>query len=310
LTLTELRYVVAVARFRHFGKAAEACCVSQPTLSVGVRKLEEELGVRLFERSRSDVIITDIGEKVVRQAESVIRAAEAVEETARAAQDPLGQRLVLGVIYTIGPYLVPRLITSLKALAPNLSLIVKENFTDALAEGLRRGEIDAAIMSLPFESQGLINRRLYDEPFKVAVPANHPLAGKTQIEARELKDQTLLLLGARNCFREQVAEVCPGCIDADANAGSELGKTLEGSSLDTISQMVAMGAGVTILPSTMKVNEDLAQHLAIRPFAPPVPSRTVAVYYRRGFARPALIHCLAQAVRAANLDEVEYLDVK
>ncbi|MCZ6893950.1 MAG: LysR substrate-binding domain-containing protein [Gammaproteobacteria bacterium] len=309
MTLTELRYIVAVARFRHFGKAAEACFVSQPTLSVGVRKLETELGVRLFERSRSEVIVTDIGEEVVRQAETVIRAAEVIEETAAAAQDPLGRRLTLGVIYTIGPYLVPRLITSLKALAPRLSLVVEENFTDALAVSLRRGELDAAIMSLPFQGQGLISRPLYDEPFKVALPADHPLAKKKRIEADELADQTLLLLSARNCFRDQVMEACPDCINTGESGATELTKTLEGSSLHTISQMVALGAGVTILPSTMKISEDLGAHLAIRPFTPPVPSRTVAIFYRRGFARPALINCLAQAVRAADLAEVNYLDI-
>ena len=202
--------------------------------------------------------------------------------------------------------MIPRLITSLKAPAPSLSLVVEENFTDDLTVSLRCGELNAAIMSLPFQSQGLISRPLYDEPFKVALPGDHPLAKKKRIDAAELADQTLLLLAARNCFRDQVMEACPGCITTGESGKTELTKTLEGSSLNTISQM---GAGVTILPSTMRINEDLGAHLAIRPFTLPVPSRTVAIFYRRGFARPALINCLAQAIRAADLAEVKYLNI-
>ena len=308
MTLTELRYIVAVARYRHFGKAAEACFVSQPTLSVGVRKLEDALGVRLFERSRSDVIVTAIGETIVQQAQAVILAADEIRQTAAAAQDPLGQQLALGVIYTIGPYLVPRLIAGLKDRAPQLTLRVKENFTDILAVDLRHGELDVAIMSLPFEAQGLIARPLYEEPFRVAVPVDHALAKKKQIRATELSSETLLLLGARNCFREQVVEACPACVQNHTADDGSLEKTLEGSSLDTICQMVATGAGVTILPSTMTISEDLKDYLAIRPFAPPVPQRTVAIFYRRGFARPKVVNCVAEAVRSAALDTVVYSD--
>ena len=308
MTLTELRYIVAVARYRHFGKAAEACFVSQPTLSVGVRKLEDALGVRLFERSRSDVIVTAIGETIVQQAQAVILAADEIRQTAAAAQDPLGQQLALGVIYTIGPYLVPRLIAGLKDRAPQLTLRVKENFTDILAADLRHGELDVAIMSLPFEAQGLIARPLYEEPFRVAVPVDHALAKKKQIRATELSSETLLLLGARNCFREQVVEACPACVQNRTADDGSLEKTLEGSSLDTICQMVATGAGVTILPSTMTISEDLKDYLTIRPFAPPVPQRTVAIFYRRGFARPKVVNCVAEAVRSAALDTVVYSD--
>jgi len=308
MTLTELRYIVAVARHRHFGKAAEACFISQPTLSVGVRKLEEELGIRLFERGRADVIVTKVGEVIVAQAEQVLRAADALRELAAAAQDPLGQQLTLGVIYTIGPYLVPRLISGLKALAPRLSLVVKENFTDALAEELRRGELDAAIMSLPFQDAGLLTRPLYEEPFMVALPAGHALAKRREISPADLAPETLLLLGARNCFREQVMEICPACNRAGSPGTPSLQKTLEGSSLDTICQMVAMGGGVTILPSTMRISEDLAKHLVLKPFAAPQPHRTVAIFYRRGFARPQVINTLATVVRAAELPGVRYVD--
>ena len=308
MTLTELRYIIAVARYRHFGKAAEACCISQPTLSVGVRKLEEELGVRLFERSRSDVIVTAIGETIVKQAKAVMLAADEIRQTASAVQDPLGQTLALGVIYTIGPYLVPRLIASLKDLAPDLSLIVKENFTDALALELRQGEIDAAIMSLPFETQGIVSRPLYNEPFKAALPADHPLARKKHIRTSELRKETVLLLGTQNCFRDQVIEACPAFTEARQGNDGSLATTLVGSSLETICQMVSTGAGVTILPSTMRITEELNDYLAIRPLAPPAPHRTVAIFYRRGFARQAVIDCVAHAVRKADLATVTYCD--
>ena len=301
MTLTELRYIVAVARQRHFGKAAEACFVSQPTLSVAVRKLEEELGVRLFERSHSDVLVTDVGATIIAQAETVLNAADGVKEIAEAARDPLGRELKLGVIYTVGPYLVPRLIPGLKQHAPNMSLVVKENFTDALAAQLKRGELDAAIMSPPYVDPQLLSRPLYDEAFHVALPAGHPLAKKKRLAPADLAADTLLLLGARNCFRDQVLEICP--------LGPSMGalqKTLEGSSLETICQMVAMGAGVTILPSTMRINDDLAQHLLVRPFVAPQPTRTIAVFYRRGFARPQVIQCLASVVREAKLKGVDY----
>lgn len=307
MTLTELRYIVAVARHRHFGKAAEACFVSQPTLSVGVRKLEEELGIRLFERGRAEVLVTKVGEVIVAQAAQVLRAADELRDLAAAAQDPLGQQLTLGVIYTIGPYLVPRLIPGLKALAPRLSLVVKENFTDALAEELRRGELDAAIMSLPFHDASLLNRPLYEEPFMVALPAGHALARRREIAPADLQAETLLLLGARNCFREQVMEICPACTSTGGGTPS-LQKTLEGSSLDTICQMVAMGGGVTILPSTMRISEDLDRHLVLKPFSTPQPHRTVAIFYRRGFARPQVINTLASVVHAAELPGVRHID--
>ena len=301
MTLTELRYIVAVARLRHFGKAAEACNVSQPTLSVAVRKLEEDLGVRLFERSHTEVLVTDIGAMIVAQSEIVLSAADGVREIAAASRDPLGRQLTLGVIYTVGPYLVPRLISGLKLHAPRMSLVVKENFTNALATQLKRGELDAAIMSLPFVDPQLLSRPLYDEPLLVALPAGHPLAKKKRLTPTDLTADTLLLLGARNCFRDQVIEICP--------LGAEIGalqKTLEGSSLETICQMVAMGAGVTILPATMRINDDLAEHLVVRPFVAPQPMRTIAVFYRRGFARPQVIACLASVIREAKLRGVDY----
>src|ERR687883_2120699 len=187
MTLTELRYIVAVAREKHFGRAAEACFVSQPTLSVAIKKLEEELDVKIFERGASEVSGTPLGEDIVRQAQSVIEQAAGIKEIAKRGKDPLAGPLRLGVIYTIGPYLLPDLVRQAIARTPQMPLMLQENFTVKLLEMLRTGEIDCAIMAEPFPDTGLAIAPLYDEPFLVAVPSNHPLAERQAIAAEELK---------------------------------------------------------------------------------------------------------------------------
>src|SRR5579862_2840376 len=192
MTLTELRYIVAVARERHFGRAAEACFVSQPTLSVAIKKLEEELDVKIFERGSNEVSLTALGTAIVRQAQSVIEQAAAIKEIAKCGQDPLSGALKLGIIYTIGPYLLPQLVRHAIELTP---LMLQENFTVKLLDMLRTGELDCAIMAEPFPDSGLAIAPLYDEPFVVAVPRHHPLARETAISAERLKQETMLLLG-------------------------------------------------------------------------------------------------------------------
>ena len=187
MTLTELRYVVAVAREKHFGRAAEACSVSQPTLSVSIKKLEEELDVRIFERGASEVSVTPIGDEIVRQAQAVIEAAAEIKETAKRKKDPLSGPLRLGVIYTIGPYLLPELVKQAIERVPQMPLMLQENFTAKLLELLRTGELDCAIMAEPFPDTGLAIAPLYDEPFMVALPKAHPLAKRKSISADELK---------------------------------------------------------------------------------------------------------------------------
>ncbi|MGI9152957.1 MAG: LysR substrate-binding domain-containing protein, partial [Rubrivivax sp.] len=209
MTLTELRYIVAVARERHFGRAAEACFVSQPTLSVAVKKLEEELDVKIFERGGNEVSVTALGEAIVRQAQVVIEQAAAVKEIAKSGKDPLSGALKLGIIYTIGPYLLPDLVRQAIERVPQMPLMLQENFTVKLLDMLRSGEIDCAIMAEPFPDTGLAIAQLYDEPFLAAVPSNHPLATRKTITAQELKSETMLLLGTGHCFRDHVLEVCP-----------------------------------------------------------------------------------------------------
>jgi len=306
MTLTELRYIVAVARELHFGRAAAACFVSQPTLSVAIKKLEDELGVIVFERHQHEVTITPVGEQIVRQAQQVLEQAKTIKLIAEEGKDPLKGRLRLGVIYTIGPYLLPKLIPILARRAPELGLIIDEDFTTNLAEKLRQGELDVIIVSTPFEVQGVITQVLYKEPFMVALPKLHPLSKKKSIKADDLADETLLLLKSGNCFRDQVMEVCPAC-KSDTFSKDKIQKTLEGSSLETIRQMVAAGSGVTVLPSSsIMERQDVDSLLEYRPFARPVPEREVALAYRQTYPRKKVIETLIASIRDCDLSEVKF----
>ena len=240
--------VVAVARERHFGRAAESCFVSQPTLSVAIKKLEEELGVVLFERGPGEVMVTPNGERIVEQAQRVLEEAARVKELAASGSDPLAGTLRLGAIYTIGPYLLPKLIPVLRKSAPSMQLLIQENFTHKLAEMLKQGEVDVIVIALPFAEPGVATRALYDEPFLVAVPRGHAWEKKKSVSADELTKESLLLLGEGHCFRDQVLEFCHAAAHAPQRSG--LARALEGGSLETIRQMVASGVGVTVLPST------------------------------------------------------------
>ncbi len=310
MTLTELRYVVAVAREKHFGRAAEACSVSQPTLSVSVKKLEDELDVRIFERGASEVSVTPLGEEIVRQAQQVIEAAAEIKETARRRKDPLNGPLRLGVIYTIGPYLLPDLVRQAIARTPQMPLVLLENFTVKLLELLRTGELDCAIMAEPFPDTGLAIAPLYDEPFVVAVPKAHPLAKRKSIGADELKGEQMLLLGTGHCFRDHVLDVCPeyapftGGGPAFGDGGMR--KTFEGSSLETIRYMVASGMGVTVVPQ-LAVPASRDEHIAYVAFTRPAPTRRVVLAWRRSFTRYEAIAELRNAIYACDLAGVKRL---
>jgi LysR family hydrogen peroxide-inducible transcriptional activator len=300
MTLTDLRYLVALAHERHFGRAAERCLVSQPTLSVAVKKVEDELGIQLFERGASEVKITETGRLIIAQAEKVLVDVGHINELAAAGKDPLAGPLRVGVIYTIGPYLLPRLIPRVHQRAPRMPLIIQENYTSRLAELLRRGELDVIIISLPFEEPGIVTQPVYDEPFRVLLPAAHPWASQEKIVPDSLADGQLLLLGAGNCFRDQVMQVCPQC----RNAG-RLQRTLEGSSLETIRHMVATGLGITVLPSTAADGLELNNPLvAVRPFTDPEPSRRVVLAWRVTYPRSGAIDILRAAILESTLPGV------
>jgi LysR family hydrogen peroxide-inducible transcriptional activator len=318
MTLTELKYIVAVAREKHFGRAADACFVSQPTLSVAIKKLEDELEVKLFERNANEVTMTPLGEEIVRQAQSVLEQAAGIKEIAKRGKDPLAGALRLGVIYTIGPYLLPELVLNAIEQTPQMPLLLQENFTVKLLEMLRTGEIDCAVLAEPFPDTGLAMAPLYDEPFMAALPSSHPLAQQTQISARQLKSETMLLLGTGHCFRDHVLEVCPEFARFSSDAEG-IRKSFEGSSLETIKHMVAAGMGVTLVPrlsvpsdalqpkahrSRVKTDEKYVRYLPIVDGEDSPPMRRVVLVWRRSFTRYEAIAALRNAIYACELPGV------
>ncbi|WP_027816827.1 hydrogen peroxide-inducible genes activator [Paraburkholderia bannensis] len=313
MTLTELKYIVAVARERHFGRAAEACFVSQPTLSVAIKKLEDELNVQIFERGTSEVSVTPIGEQIVTQAQRVLEQTLAIKEIAKQGKDPLVGPLRLGVIYTIGPYLLPTLVKQMIKRVPQMPLMLQENYTLKLIELLKQGEIDVAIMALPFAETGLTLRPLYDEPFVVALPSGHIWEQRDKIDPEDLKQETMLLLGSGHCFRDHVLGVCPELMRFSQNADG-IQKTFEGSSLETIRHMVASGVGITVLPR-MSVTE-VKPHaggvdsglLSYVPFDEPVPDRRVVLAWRKSFTRMPAIEAIVDAINACDLPGVKKIE--
>jgi LysR family transcriptional regulator, hydrogen peroxide-inducible genes activator len=313
MTLTELKYIVAVARERHFGKAAEACFVSQPTLSVAVKKLEDELELKIFERNANEVTVTPLGDEIVRQAQSVLEQASAIRDIAKRGKDPLAGALKLGVIYTIGPYLLPDLVRQMITHTPQMPLMLQENFTVKLLELLRTGEIDCAILAEPFPDAGLALAPLYDEPFFAAVPTTHKLAKQATVSTEDLKQETMLLLGTGHCFRDHVLEVCPEFARFSSNAEG-IRKSFEGSSLETIRHMVAAGMGVTLVPRLSIPEEAMRAKPARRkpedafvkylPFEGDPPTRRVVLAWRRSFTRYEAIAALRNAVYACELPGV------
>jgi LysR family hydrogen peroxide-inducible transcriptional activator len=310
MTLTELKYIVAVAREKHFGHAAEACFVAQPTLSVAIKKLEDELGVTLFERGGSEISMTPLGVQIVAQAERVLEQTAAIKEIAKQNKDPLVGPFRLGIIYTIAPYLLPPLVKTIIERVPQMPLVLQENFTTKLLELLRQGELDAAIMALPLPEHGMSVQPLYDEPFVVAVPKSHPWARRKSIPAEDLKSETMLLLGSGHCFRDQVLEVCPE-MARFSSGGNGMQRTFEGSSLETIRHMVASGIGLTVLPrASVGDMKDPNNMLAFIPFSDPAPSRRVVIAWRKSFTRRAAIEAICRGVADCDLPGVQMLEIE
>lgn len=298
MTLTDLRYITALARERHFGRAAEKCFVSQPTLSVAVKKLEQHLGVALFERSAGEVRVTPIGEQIVAQAERVLAEAARIGEIAAQGKDPLSGPLRLGCIYTIGPYLLPQLVPLLRERAPQMPLYIAENYTDKLIELLRRGELDIIVVALPIDESGIVAQPVYDEAFRALVPVGHRWLKQKAVEPPWLLDEPLLMLGPGNCFRDQVLDLCAHTGDPNS---SHL-RILEGSSLETIRHMVAGGIGVTVMPASAVDNVSRSDPLIrVRPFVEPTPTRRVGLAWRSSFPRYRAIDVLRKAMLDCRL---------
>ncbi len=299
MTLTDLRYIVALSRERHFGRAAEKCFVSQPTLSVAVKKLEDELGMPIFERSAGDIRVTPVGVQLIAQAERVLAEAARVKEIAQQGKDPLIGPLRLGVIYTIGPYLLPRLVPLLRERAPSMPLVIQENYTVRLVEALKRGDLDLIVIALPMEEPSLAVQAVYDETFHVLAPVGHSWTREKEIDPAWLLDEPLLMLGAGNCFRDQVLDLCAHAANAPPGRAPQL---FEGGSLETIRYMVAGGIGVTVMPTSAVANipED-DPLLRVLPFAPPDPARRVGLVWRTSFPRLKVVDTLHQAMLDCKL---------
>ncbi len=292
MTLTELKYIVALAQERHFGRAAQKSFVTQPTLSLALAKLEDELGVKLFERNKNEVLVTARGQAIVEQARRVLDEAGKIQHIARGGKDQLAGALRLGVIPTIGPYLLPDLVPILRKRAPAMPLMIEENLTGNLAPMLREGELDVVIIALPFSIAGVKTRVVYEEPFSVVVPEGHRWQSRRSVRPADLAGENLLVLNNGHCFRDQVLEACPG------QSNTALPEGRAGSSLETIRNMVASGLGVSVLPSSALVPRYASKLLKVVAFTSPVPSRKVALAWRTSFDRPVAIETLAEAIRS------------
>jgi LysR family transcriptional regulator, hydrogen peroxide-inducible genes activator len=294
MTLNELRYIVAVANERSFGRAAQKCYVSQPALSVAIQKLEEELGARLFERGKSEVTVTPVGERVVEQAQKVLEEAARIREIAQAGRNQLVGTLRLGAIHTVAPYLLPDLIPALRARAPQMPLEIEENLTENLEPALKSGRIDAAIVAFPFASPGIVTEFLYEEPFQVVVPQGHRWAKRRTVRPDELADEHAILLNVGHCFRDQVLDACPELNRAEAHV-------TRSNSLETVRNMVASGLGVSVLPRDALTPRYHSRLVVPVPFARPVPTRHIAIAYRKSFPRPEAIAAIRDAVAACRV---------
>jgi LysR family hydrogen peroxide-inducible transcriptional activator len=304
MTLTELRYLVNLDKERHFGRAAERSFVSQPTLSVAVKKLEDTLGVVLFERSRSEAKPTPIGQRIIAQAKRVLAEARLIEVLAREGQNELSGSLRLGAIYTVGPYLLPKLVPLMRERAPQMPLVIEENFTARLLEQLRDNELDVAIVALPVDMNGFSAWPLYDEEFVVLLPPDHRWVGDKFIASKKLAEETLLLLGPGHCFRDQVISACPKCVDAE-NDGA---RAQTGSSLETIRYMVLSGLGITVVPRSSADNRsDELSQLVSRPLSSPTPTRRIALVWRKSFPRAKAVAVLRDAILASGMKGISLL---
>lgn len=300
MTLNELRYIVAVAQERNFRRAAEISFISQPALSLAIQKLEEELGLKIFERGKNNVSVTPVGTEIVGQAQRTLEEAERIREIARQGKDHLAGTLRLGIIYSVGPYLLPDLVPALKKLAPDMPLEIEENITANLDTLLHNGKLDVIIIALPFGDSGIATQAVYDEPFEVVVDNEHRWVNRRSIRAEELSTEKVLLLDSGHCFSNQVAEACPEL----NRKGTDI---QQGTSFETIRNMVASGLGITVLPASANSARYRSKLLKVKPFTNPAPSRRIALAWRKSFARGQAIEVLAQAIAQAKISGIKLL---
>jgi LysR family hydrogen peroxide-inducible transcriptional activator len=296
MTLTELRYIVTLAQEKHFGRAAKACHVSQPTLSVAINKLESELDVAIFERDRNQVRATEIGKKIISQAQISLDEVNKIRDIALGGKSQLNSTLRIGAIHTVGPYLFPNLVPQLKKVAPEMPLMIQEDFTENLRVKLLQGELDAVFIALPFTEAGVVTKGLYEEPLVVLMRKDHPLSAKPSIKASDLSSEKILLLGEGHCLRKGVIKICPDC-KLDDNSS-------EGTSIETLRHMVASGSGITILPSTATQIQFYKSILCTKPFSGKIPQRCIGLAWRVSFTRPKAIGALIEALQSSTMQGI------
>lgn len=300
MTLTELRYIVAVAQDRHFGRASERCCVTQPALSLAIQKLEDELGTAIFERHAQQIALTAVGAQIVHQAQRVLEEADQIKVIAAQGKDQLAGPLRFGLIATVGPYILPDLVPLLSKRAPLMPLEIEENLTGHLLGMLKSGKLDVIMIALPLDEAGITAKALYDEPFQAVVPVGHRWQDKKRIDSRLLGSEKVLLPHAGHCFRMQVLNACPELSRSDAEGW-------QGNSLETIRQMVASGLGITVLPCSALTSKYENKRLVTINLAKPVPGRRIGLAWRRGFTRPQAIDVLCDAVRALKIPGLKHV---
>lgn len=305
MTLTELRYIVAVAQEKHFGRAAQRCYVSQPTLSIAIRKLEEELGLTLFDRSCNEIIMTNSGQQIIVQAQRVLEEADRIKLLANKEKNELEGIFKLGLIFTVAPYLLPKLILSLRTLVPAMCLQLDESYTSVLTDSLKRGDLDAIVVAEPFHETGLETIPLYDEPFFVIVPKGHPFEKFDEVTTQQLSEERVLLLTEGNCMRNNILDSCHELASRQNILG--LSNNIQGSSINTISHMVASGLGISIMPATA-LTESSHLFFSIIPFAQPSPNRRVILVSRRNFARPRALEIIKKAIFDSHLTDVKFIE--
>ncbi len=280
MNLRDLQYLIAVADLRNFSQAADHCCVSQPTLSNQIRKLEETLGVVVFERSNKRVMVTETGEQIIAIARKILREVDAMRDVAQSAQDPLAGKFRLGAFPTLSTYIFPTLVPKITAVLPQLKLVLVEEKTQGLLERLKRGDLDAALLALPVQDDQLTVKALFDDEFLLAVPPQHALARKKQVEQADLAGSRLLLLEEGHCLRDQALEVCH-------RVGVEEEQDFRATSLETLRQMVKAGTGITFMPRiAIQPDETGIRYI---PFHAPAPYRTIGLVWRKTSARAAVI---------------------
>lgn len=307
MTLTELRYIVCLAQEQHFGLAAERCNVSQPTISIAVKKLEGELGINIFERSKNNVRLTPIGSQVIKQSQRVLEEASAIKDIAKSGANQLNSPLHVGAIFTIGPYLFPHFIPPLQKTAPNMPLVIEEGYTSTLRGRLRSGEVDVILISMPFSEPDIVVQPLYREPFVLLLPSSHALNEKQHIEDTDLDEENVLMMGEGHCFRDQVVSALPN-INRQLSDRAAIRTMTEGSSIETLSHMVASGLGVTVLPKSAAIGITQGnQGLVSKPFANLSPARTTAMAWRASFPRHKAIDALRDAILSSSLDGTDKL---